>query len=88
MHLEEEEENEGKAEVSSPSSSSSRDIVVKESFGGRIVYKIDKSVVPPLGEVFAALEDSKSLVYVEEYSFSQATLEQVFLDFAKKQELD
>ena len=61
-------------------------ISLKECFGGRFVYKIEKKVVPSLGVVFAALEKAKSEVDVEEYSFSQPTLEQVFLDFARSQE--
>ena len=37
-----------------------------------------------LGSVFEALENRK-LNDIEEFSFSQSTLEQVFLDFAKLQ---
>ena len=38
-----------------------------------------------LADVFRALEEQKRSGGVEEYSFSQTTLEQVFLAFAKRQ---
>ena len=40
--------------------------------------------VVSLGSVFEALESQKE-IDIEEFSFSQSTLEQVFLDFAKLQ---
>ncbi|KAL8586837.1 hypothetical protein ACOMHN_052713 [Nucella lapillus] len=56
-----------------------------ESFAERAQYKIPQSDVPALSLVFAELERAKQTHNVEEYSFSQSTLEQVFLNFAKKQ---
>ena len=52
--------------------------------GGRLTFKVPKSGVRSLGDIFAALEGQKSND-IEEFSFSQSTLEQVFLDFAKLQ---
>ena len=52
--------------------------------GGRLTFKIPKSGVWSLGDIFAALEARKEHD-IEEFSFSQSTLEQVFLDFAKLQ---
>ncbi|XP_041362792.1 cholesterol transporter ABCA5-like isoform X3 [Gigantopelta aegis] len=58
-----------------------------ERFAERGWYRIPKSK-KMLSEAFSALEDMKSSHNVEEYSFSQSTLEQVFLDFAKQQHDD
>ena len=41
-----------------------------------------------LANVFRVLEARKEASAIEEYSFSQTTLEQVFLSFAKKQTHD
>ncbi|XP_022092654.1 ATP-binding cassette sub-family A member 5-like isoform X2 [Acanthaster planci] len=59
-----------------------------ESFGERVTYKIPSQDVQSLATVFAALEEGKETLQIEEYSFSQATLEQVFLEFAKMQRDD
>ncbi|XP_067671428.1 cholesterol transporter ABCA5-like [Haliotis asinina] len=56
-----------------------------ERFEERGQYKIPKDNVKSLAETFSSLEQTKHTHDVEEYSFSQSTLEQVFLDFAKKQ---
>jgi len=55
-----------------------------ERFGGRLIFKVPKECVESLGSVFEALESRKQ-IDIEEFSFSQSTLEQVFLDFAKLQ---
>ena len=52
--------------------------------GGRLTFKVPKSGVKSLGDIFSALEGRKS-IDIDEFSFSQSTLEQVFLDFAKLQ---
>lgn len=49
-------------------------------------YKIPRQNVTSLALVFSVLEQAKTRLKVEEYSFSQSTLEQVFLDFAKMQQ--
>lgn len=59
-----------------------------ERFGGRIIYKIPKDDVGKLSEVFARFEEGKEKLGIEEYSFSQSTLEQVFLEFAREQDAD
>ncbi|XP_071105754.1 cholesterol transporter ABCA5-like isoform X1 [Haliotis cracherodii] len=56
-----------------------------ERFEERGQYKIPRDNVKSLSETFSSLEQTKQTHDVEEYSFSQSTLEQVFLDFAKKQ---
>ncbi|XP_033629986.1 ATP-binding cassette sub-family A member 5-like isoform X1 [Asterias rubens] len=60
-------------------------VEVTETFGERVTYRIPKDGVTSLSEVFKAMEDGKENLHVEEYSFSQATLEQVFIEFAKQQ---
>ncbi|KAK3578304.1 hypothetical protein CHS0354_004209 [Potamilus streckersoni] len=56
-----------------------------ECFGERAQFKIPMSDVQSLGKVFSVLEQGKRDHDIEEYSFSQSTLEQVFLEFANKQ---
>ncbi|CAH1795731.1 unnamed protein product [Owenia fusiformis] len=56
-----------------------------ECFGERITYKLPQSDVTSLATAFSALEQGKMQFNIEEYSFSQSTLEQVFLEFAKRQ---
>ncbi|XP_030854731.1 ATP-binding cassette sub-family A member 5 isoform X4 [Strongylocentrotus purpuratus] len=58
---------------------------VTESFAERITYKIPRDSSITLSTVFAFLEQGKEDYGIEEYSFSQTTLEQVFIDFAKTQ---
>ncbi|XP_022092521.1 ATP-binding cassette sub-family A member 5-like [Acanthaster planci] len=59
-----------------------------ERFGERVTYRVPSEVAISLSTVFAALEEGKETLHVEEYSFSQATLEQVFIEFAKMQRDD
>lgn len=61
---------------------------VQEQFGLSFKYNIPQSSVGALSKVFASLESAKSDRGIEEYSFSQATIEQVFLEFAKQQEIE
>ncbi|GFS20493.1 ATP-binding cassette sub-family A member [Elysia marginata] len=56
-----------------------------ERFMERSQYSIPKEDVKSLGTTFSSLEQCKSTHKLEEYSFSQSSLEQVFLYFAKKQ---
>ncbi|EDV20637.1 uncharacterized protein TRIADDRAFT_60879 [Trichoplax adhaerens] len=60
--------------------------VLGEHFGHRATYKIPSDDIKSLAKSFASLEQGKSKVGIVEYSFSQSTLEQVFLEFAKLQE--
>lgn len=58
---------------------------LEEEYAGRLIYKIPSNAVS-VGQVFGVLEDQKAAGNLEEYAFSQTTLEQVFIEFAKQQE--
>ncbi|XP_078427106.1 cholesterol transporter ABCA5 isoform X1 [Cetorhinus maximus] len=58
----------------------------QESFVAMMTYKIPKDDVKSLSKAFSKLEEAKHSFDIEEYSFSQSTLEQVFMQFAKEQE--
>uniref|UniRef100_A0A3Q2PTA1 Cholesterol transporter ABCA5 n=1 Tax=Fundulus heteroclitus TaxID=8078 RepID=A0A3Q2PTA1_FUNHE len=62
--------------------------VRQESFTTLMVYKIPREDVKSLAHSFSQLETAKQTFNFEEYNFSQSTLEQVFLEFAKEQEND
>ncbi|XP_054898455.1 ATP-binding cassette sub-family A member 5 [Poeciliopsis prolifica] len=62
--------------------------VRQESFTTLMVYKIPMEDVKSLAHSFSKLENAKQTFNFEEYNFSQSTLEQVFLEFAKEQEND
>lgn len=57
----------------------------QEKFAERANYTIPRDGIRSLASTFTALEQAKSKHSLEEYSFSQSTLEQVFLQFAKQQ---
>ncbi|XP_019349796.1 cholesterol transporter ABCA5 [Alligator mississippiensis] len=58
----------------------------QESFSSILAFRIPKEDVQSLSHSFSKLEEAKHAFNVEEYSFSQATLEQVFVELAKEQE--
>ncbi|XP_012893477.1 PREDICTED: ATP-binding cassette sub-family A member 5 isoform X2 [Dipodomys ordii] len=58
----------------------------QESFSSILAYKIPKEDVQSLSQCFSKLEEAKHTFAIEEYSFSQATLEQVFVELTKEQE--
>uniref|UniRef100_A0A3B4ZPC9 Cholesterol transporter ABCA5 n=1 Tax=Stegastes partitus TaxID=144197 RepID=A0A3B4ZPC9_9TELE len=58
----------------------------QESFATLMVYKIPMEDVKSLAKSFSQLESAKQNFNFEEYNFSQSTLEQVFMEFAKEQE--
>ncbi|CAN7984948.1 unnamed protein product, partial [Ixodes hexagonus] len=60
---------------------------LREGFQDRLTYDIPQAGVNSLANVFVAMDDAKARFCIEEFSFSQTTLEQVFLGFAKEQEL-
>ncbi|CAN8015330.1 unnamed protein product [Ixodes persulcatus] len=60
---------------------------LREGFQDRLTYDIPQAGVTSLANVFVAMDDAKVKFSIEEFSFSQTTLEQVFLEFAKEQEL-
>merc|ERR1719309_642529 len=61
-------------------------IAVDESFDDRRSYNIPKSGFTSISKAFSDLESAKNEFKLENYSFSQTTLEQVFLGFAKEVE--
>nr|XP_022313180.1 ATP-binding cassette sub-family A member 5-like isoform X3 [Crassostrea virginica]XP_022313182.1 ATP-binding cassette sub-family A member 5-like isoform X3 [Crassostrea virginica]XP_022313183.1 ATP-binding cassette sub-family A member 5-like isoform X3 [Crassostrea virginica] len=61
------------------------DAVIVERFGLRAQYKVPRNNVTSLAKVFTSLEEGKRDHGMEEYNFSQSSLEQVFLEFAKRQ---
>ncbi|XP_028332092.1 cholesterol transporter ABCA5 [Gouania willdenowi] len=60
--------------------------VRQESFATLMVYKVPMEDVKSLAKAFSQLESAKESFNFEEYNFSQCTLEQVFMEFAKEQE--
>ncbi|XP_040293101.1 ABC-type organic anion transporter ABCA8-like isoform X1 [Bufo bufo] len=58
----------------------------QDRFSSLLVYKIPMENVQSLSQAFSQLEEAKRAHDIEEYSFSQSTLEQVFLELAKEQE--
>uniref|UniRef100_K7FJW7 Cholesterol transporter ABCA5 n=1 Tax=Pelodiscus sinensis TaxID=13735 RepID=K7FJW7_PELSI len=58
----------------------------QESFASILAYKIPKEDVQSLSHSFSKLEEAKHAFNIEEYNFSQATLEQVFVELVKEQE--
>lgn len=59
-----------------------------ESFSDRRSWTISQSAVTSLASAFQQLEKCKAQFDIEDYSFSQTTLEQVFIEFAKQQEAE
>jgi len=59
-----------------------------ESFSDRRSWSILQSSVSSLASAFQQLEKCKAQFDIEDYSFSQTTLEQVFIEFAKLQEAE
>ncbi|XP_049717422.1 ABC-type organic anion transporter ABCA8-like isoform X1 [Elephas maximus indicus] len=60
----------------------------QERYSPLMVYKLPVEDVRPLSQAFFKLEQVKQSFDLEEYSLSQSTLEQVFLELSKEQELD
>ncbi|XP_076292228.1 cholesterol transporter ABCA5 isoform X3 [Lasioglossum baleicum] len=58
------------------------DATLEESFADRLVFGVPQHAVTSLAESFMQLEKAKLELDIEEYSFSQTTLEQVFLKFS------
>ncbi|XP_069338912.1 ATP-binding cassette sub-family A member 10 isoform X2 [Eulemur rufifrons] len=59
-----------------------------ERYSSLMSYKLPVEDVHPLGQAFFKLEAVKHSFDLEEYSLSQATLEQIFLELSKEQELE
>ncbi|KAM8773979.1 ABC-type organic anion transporter ABCA8-like [Rhynchonycteris naso] len=60
----------------------------QERYSYLMVYKLPVEDVRPLAQAFFKLERVKQSFDLEEYSLSQSTLEQVFLELSKEQELE
>ncbi|KAM5135853.1 ABC-type organic anion transporter ABCA8-like [Mantella aurantiaca] len=60
--------------------------VRQDRFSSLLVYNIPMEAVRSLSQAFSHLENAKKAYDLEEYSLSQSTLQQVFLDLAKQQE--
>jgi len=56
-----------------------------EEHYGRLTYRIPANEIP-LSKVFELFESKRQALSIEDYSFSQTTLEQVFITLAKKQD--
>jgi len=63
------------------------DCALVEEHYGRLTYRMPLSEVS-LSHIFRIFETHKDELEIEDYSLSQTTLEQVFINFAKKQEHD
>eukprot|EP00123_Amoebidium_parasiticum_P015512 comp23006_c0_seq1/m.36687 comp23006_c0_seq1/g.36687 ORF comp23006_c0_seq1/g.36687 comp23006_c0_seq1/m.36687 type:complete len:1736 (-) comp23006_c0_seq1:41-5248(-) len=61
--------------------------VLKEEHQGLLTYALPKEGVT-LGQVFGALERARGRLGLDDYSLSQTTLEQIFILFARQQEMD
>ncbi|XP_051851188.1 ATP-binding cassette sub-family A member 9-like [Antechinus flavipes] len=59
----------------------------QERYSSLMAYKLPMEDVQPLSQAFSKLEAVKCTFDLEEYSLSQSTLEQVFLELSKDQEL-
>ncbi|CAK1589994.1 unnamed protein product [Parnassius mnemosyne] len=62
--------------------------VLEENFGERLVFSVPQSSVSSLARCFQQIEDAKEKLNIVEYSFSQTTLEQVFLKFAQTENVE
>ncbi|XP_073416062.1 ABC-type organic anion transporter ABCA8-like isoform X1 [Dendrobates tinctorius] len=58
----------------------------QDRFSSLLAYQIPKEDVGTLSHAFFLLEEAKQAYNIEEYSFSQPTLEQVFIELAKEQD--
>lgn len=62
--------------------------VLEENFADRLLFSVPQSGVSSLARCFQQIEDAKEKLNIIEYSFSQTTLEQVFLKFAQTETVD
>ena len=59
---------------------------VVEQFQDRRTYSVEQEKLDSLSTAFSSLESLREEWQLEDYSLSQTTLEQVFIEFAKQQE--
>ncbi|XP_037292721.1 ATP-binding cassette sub-family A member 5 isoform X2 [Manduca sexta] len=62
--------------------------ILEENFAERLVFSVPQSAVSSLARCFQQIEDAKEKLNIIEYSFSQTTLEQVFLKFAQSENVE
>ncbi|CAK1541868.1 unnamed protein product [Leptosia nina] len=62
--------------------------VLEESFAERLLFSVPQSSVSSLATCFQQIEEAKERLNIVEYSFSQTTLEQVFLKFAQTENIE
>ncbi|KAM8773978.1 ABC-type organic anion transporter ABCA8-like [Rhynchonycteris naso] len=60
----------------------------QERYPSLMVYKLPVEDVRPLSQAFFKLETVKQSFVLEEYSLSQSTLDQIFLELSQEQELE
>lgn len=56
----------------------------REDYQGRVTYYINNTKLK-WSTMFGIMETAKDLLRIENYSLTQTTLEQIFLDFAQHQ---
>lgn len=57
----------------------------RENYQGRLTFHIPMSKGIKWSQMFGAMEKNRARLRIENYSLSQATLEEVFLSFTKYQ---
>lgn len=62
--------------------------VLKECHHGYLRYQLPARDMPPMADVFSALERAKETLPVEDYSLSQTSLDEIFCNFAAEQHTD
>jgi ATP-binding cassette subfamily A (ABC1) protein 5 len=62
-----------------------QEATVVENFSNRFLFNIPRESIDSLAVMFELLEKEKAKGLLIEYSFSQCTLEQVFIKFAREQ---
>ena len=60
--------------------------VMEETHGGYFRMKVQSNRQLDLAEIFRTMEENRDRLDIFDYSVSQCTLEQIFLQFAKDQE--
>lgn len=58
----------------------------RENYQGRLTFHIPMSKGIKWSELFGVMEKNRARLRIENYSLSQATLEEVFLSFTKYQQ--
>lgn len=59
-------------------------ITFREDYQGRVTYYINNTKLK-WSSMFGIMETAKQTLRIENYSLTQTTLEQIFLDFAQHQ---